>query len=97
MKREKNIIINDAVKYRIKDIEISSRPVGDNDNVYFLNTLKNINISKTPEGALLSIGEVEENHDCKTHPHDQKPETSNHATDRPFHHAKPFQEVEIKG
>lgn len=76
----KNIIINDAVKYRIKDIEISSRPVGDNDNVYFLNTLKNINISKTPEGALLSIGEVEENHDCKPHPHAPKPEKCTQST-----------------
>lgn len=53
----KNIIINDAVRYKIKDIQISSRPVGDNENIYFLSTNKQMPITKTPEGALLSIGE----------------------------------------
>ncbi len=54
----KNIIINDAVRYKIKDIEITTRPVGDNENIYFLNTKNNIQVNKTKEGALLSIGEV---------------------------------------
>ena len=35
----KNIIINDAVKYSIKDIEIYTRPIGDNENIYYLNTI----------------------------------------------------------
>lgn len=53
----KNIIINDAVRYRIKDIDITTRPVGDSENIYFLEVKKDIKINKTKEGALLSIGE----------------------------------------
>ena len=53
----KNIIINDAVRYRIKDIDITTRPVGDSENIYFLDVKKDIKINKTKEGALLSIGE----------------------------------------
>lgn len=70
----KNIIINDAVKYSIKDIEISTRPVGDNDNIYFLNTTKNLKVNKTPEGALLSIGDIEEKHNCKPPRHRERQE-----------------------
>ncbi len=71
----KNIIINDAVKYSIKDIEIYTRPIGDNDNIYYLNTTKNIKVNKTPEGALLSIGDIEEKHNSKSHCHSTKKET----------------------
>lgn len=63
----KNIIINDAVKYKIKDIQISTRPVGDSENIYFLNTIKDVKVNKTKEGALLSIGE--EPKACKENPH----------------------------
>ncbi|MBO7277855.1 MAG: DUF4831 family protein [Bacteroidales bacterium] len=63
----KNIIINDAVKYKIKDIQIHTRPVGDNENIYFLNTLKEVKVSKTKEGALLTIGQ--EAPICKEAPH----------------------------
>lgn len=72
----KNIIINDAVKYSIKDIEIYTRPIGDNDNIYYLNTIKNVKVNKTPEGALLSIGEVEEKHKPKSHCHSTKEKTA---------------------
>lgn len=70
----KNIIINDAVKYSIKDIEISSRPIGDNENIYFLSNTSNLKINKTPEGALLSIGEVAEKAQEKEHSHHLKQE-----------------------
>lgn len=66
----KNIIINDAVKYKIKDIEITSRPVGDNTNTYFLQTQKTLKIHTTPEGALLSIGEpLQKKHQPTPQPH----------------------------
>ena len=42
----KNIIINDAVKYSIKDIEIYTRPIGDNENIYYLNTIKDVKVNK---------------------------------------------------
>lgn len=76
----KNIIINDAVKYKIKDIKISTRPVGDKDNIYFLSTTGNLAINKTQEGALLSIGEgvkvVNENKEEKCRDHKCKKETT---------------------
>ncbi len=71
----KNIIINDAVKYSIKDIEIYTRPIGDNENIYYLNTNKNLKVQKTSEGALLSIGDVEGKQKTKSHRHSPKQET----------------------
>ena len=65
----KNTIINDAVKYRIKDIEITSRPIGDSEHIYFLQTTNKMKISKTEAGTLLSIGEVEEKPCHKPHTH----------------------------
>lgn len=54
----KNIIINDGVYYRIKDIKISSRPVADGENTYFLKCDENMNVRISASGCLLSIGEV---------------------------------------
>jgi hypothetical protein len=65
----KNTIINDAVKYRIKDIEITSRPIGDSEQIYFLQTTNKMKISKTEAGTLLSIGEVEDKPCHKPHTH----------------------------
>ncbi len=82
----KNIVINDQVSYRIKDIKISTRAIADSEHSYFLATKPETNVQLSNIGTLIAI-----NPDPNKAPHHCKGEC-----DRPKHRNKPSNEEEIQ-